>query len=179
MMLWSDVHYAEQPLSDPRLEAYLAALRPLYANGRVLLRCFQPTDTVAFHSASRHDLRGFDHLLSAFLCAPTVQIFLSELHIPSPLKLPDYYYYSAYELEGALIMTLVQGGAYKRFAGAEDEARRLSRDFVTAIGHEHAQVFKILGAWTDWFCDVAWDSSFVILDAQRMRWWILCMTDTD
>ncbi len=179
MMLWSDVHYAEQPLTDARLEAYVAALRPLYANGRVLLRCFQPTDTVAFHSASRHDLRGLDHLLSAFLSAPTIQVFLGELHIPSPLKLPAYHYYSVYEMEGALTVTLLRGGAYKRFAGTEDEARRLSREFVAAIGHEHAQVFKIVGAWTDWFYDVAWDSSFVIFDAQRMRWWILCMTDTD
>jgi hypothetical protein len=179
MMLWSDVHYAEQPLSDPRLEAYLTALRPLYANGRVLLRCFQPTDTVAFHSASQHDMRGLDHLLSAFLCAPTVQVFLSELQIPSPLKLPAYHYYTAYELEGALTVALLRGGAYQRFSGTEDEARLLSRQFVAAIGHDHAQVFKILGAWTGWFYDVAWDLSFVILDAQRMKWWILCMTDTD
>jgi hypothetical protein len=82
-------------------------------------------------------------------------------------------------MEGALTVTLLRGGAYKQFTGTEDEARRLSREFVTVIGHDHAQVFKIEGAWTDWFYDVAWDSSFVIYDAQCMRWWILCMTDTD
>jgi len=179
MMLWSDVHYAEQPLADPRLEAYLAALRPLYANGRVLLRCFQPTDTVAFHSASRHDLRGFDHLLSAFLGAPSIQVFLRELQIPSPLKLPTFHHYSAYEMEGALTITLLRGGAYQKFPGTVDEARRLSREFVTAIGHDYAQVFKLEGAWADWFYDVAWDSSFVVYDPQRMKWWVLCMTDTD
>jgi hypothetical protein len=179
MMLWSDVHYAEQPFTDARLTAYLEALRRLYGNGRVLLRCFQPTDTVAFHSARAHDSRGLDRLLSAFLGATTIQQFLGELHIPSPLKLPTYQYYSAYEMEGALTVALLQGGAYHKFLGPDDEARRLSREFVSAIGHDHAQVFKIAGAWTDWFYDVAWDLSFVILDPQRTRWWILCMTDTD
>jgi hypothetical protein len=87
-MLWSDVHYAEQPLADSRLEAYLAALRPLYANGRVLLRCFQPTDTVVFHSASRHDLRGLDHLLSAFLSAPTIQVYLASFIFHRPRSCP-------------------------------------------------------------------------------------------
>lgn len=82
-------------------------------------------------------------------------------------------------MEGALTVALLRGGACRKFAGTEDEARQLSREFVAAIGHDHAQVCKILGAWTDWFYDVAWDASFVILDAQRMRWWILCMTDTD
>jgi hypothetical protein len=179
MMLWSDVHYAEQPLADARLTAYLEALRQIYANGRVLLRCFQPTDTAAFHSASHYGLRGLDHVLSAFLGAPTIQVYLSELHIPSPLKLPAYQCYSAYEMEGALTVALLQGGAYHKFLGPEDEARQLSREFVAAIGRDHTQVFKIEGAWTDWFYDIAWDLSFVILDAGHMRWWILCMTDTD
>ncbi len=87
--------------------------------------------------------------------------------------------YSAYEMEGALTATLLQGGAYDRFPGTEDEARVLSRQFMTAIGHDQAQVFKILGAWTHWFGDIAWDASFIVLDMQRMRWWVLCMTDTD
>jgi hypothetical protein len=65
------------------------------------------------------------------------------------------------------------------FPGTEDKARRLSREFVAAIGHDYTQVFSIEGAWTGWFLDVAWDSSFVVYDPQRMRWWILCMTDTD
>ncbi|MBN9692008.1 MAG: hypothetical protein J0M24_17335 [Verrucomicrobia bacterium] len=179
MMLWSDVHYAEQPLTDARLEAYLAALRPLYPNGRVLLRCFQPTDAAAFHSASRHDWRGRDHLLSSFLNAPSIRAFLGELQIPSPLRLPAFHCYSAYEMEGTLTVTLLRGGAYQMFPGTEDKARRLSREFVAAIGHDYTQVFSIEGAWTGWFLDVAWDSSFVVYDPQGMRWWILCLTDTD
>jgi hypothetical protein len=179
MMQWSDVHYAEHPLADPRLDAYLATLRNLYSNGRVLLRCFQPTDTVAFHNARAHDRGAFDHLLDAFLRAPTIQVYLSELRIPSPLKLPAFHCYSSYEMEGALTLVLLRGGAYQKFAGTEDEARNLARQFVAVIGHDQAQVFKILGGWTPWFYDVAWDSSFVILDTRRSRWWILCMTDTD
>jgi hypothetical protein len=179
MTLWSNVHYAEQPLVDSRLQAYLEALRPLYVNGRVLLRCFQPTDSGAFLSASRSDLRGLDYLLAAFLGAPTIQELLGELRIPAPLKLPRYHFYSAYEMEGALTVALLRGGAYRQYSGTEDEARQLSREFVTAIGHNYPQVFKIEGAWTGWFYDVAWDTSFLVYDPQHMRWWVLCMTDTD
>jgi len=179
-MLWSKVHYSEQPVTDPRLNAYLSELTPLYVNGRVLFRCFQPTDSAAFQAASRHDLRGLDHLLTSFLSAPTVRLALTELQLPSKFKgSPPFHYYSAFEMEGALTVALLRGGAYKRFAGSEDEARRLARGFVSAIGHDYAEVFKITAAWTDWFYDVAWDSSFVVLSQQQLKWWVLCMTDTD
>lgn len=50
---------------------------------------------------------------------------------------------------------------------------------MNAIGHEYTEVFKIIGAWTPWFYDVAWDPSFVIFNRPQMKFWILCMTDTD
>jgi len=180
-MLWSDVHYTDCEIRDPRADAFLAAIRNLYANGRVLFRCFQPTVTEAFRSAADFDRHDLAHRLRAFLVAPTIRAMLKELELP-PLSetLPGFHYCSAYEMEGALVATLLRGGAYNKFPGTEDEARRLARDFVSVIGHQHSEVFEIVEeAWTSWFYNVAWDLSFVVLNSRQLRWWILCMTDTD
>jgi hypothetical protein len=65
---------------------------------------------------------------------------------------------------------------------SEDEARRISRAFVDVLLGNHRRSSTVLaldGAWTPWFYDVAWDSSYVILDPAASAWWTLFMTDTD
>jgi hypothetical protein len=32
--------------------------------------------------------------------------------------------------------------------------------------------------WTPWFCDIAWDSTYVLQDQRAKRFVLLCMTDT-
>ena len=100
-----------------------------------------------FQNACRHDLSGLDNFITAFLSASSVQTIIDELQLPLIVRnTPNYHYHSTYEMEGALTVSLLQGGAYKKFAGSEEKARRLARDFVNVIGHEHTEVFKIVGA---------------------------------
>jgi hypothetical protein len=33
--------------------------------------------------------------------------------------------------------------------------------------------------WSPWFCDIAWDATFVIPDYEEKRFVLLCTTDTD
>ncbi len=94
----------------------------------------------------------------------------------------NYSWQGAFEFEGALTQTLLAGGAYTRFKGTEDDARALSRNFIEAIlpdGRLSASVYKIDGAWTDWYYDVAWGKTFIIYDRVGCRWSIFCATDTD
>jgi hypothetical protein len=57
----------------------------------------------------------------------------------------------------------------------------MSREFVDALAGERLQtaVWRIDEPWTDWFYDVAWDSTFVVQQLQVRRWALLCVTDTD
>jgi hypothetical protein len=80
-----------------------------------------------------------------------------------------------------LTHALVAGGAYGGGV-PEEAARQLSRAFVASCFNDHhlsVTVFAIRGAWTDWFYDVAWDSSYLCVDPLAARWTCLFFTDTD
>jgi hypothetical protein len=179
---WDQVQYVTGSLEGPRTEALIGALRSAYANGDALLFRFIPTDAEAFDLAARHDLRGLDHMLAAFLRAPSVQVALAEIELAScPTFPPSYHSIGAFELEGALTHALIRGGAY-RGGVPEEAARKLSRDFVEACFQDHRRgitVFVIHGAWTRWFHDVAWDMTYIAYDPGGRNWTCLVATDTD
>jgi len=96
--------------------------------------------------------------------------------------MPQYNWYGTYELEGAITHLLLVGGAYRNAGLSEEQARGLSRAFVDAlVGNARLQtsVYRISGAWTDWFHDIAWDATFVIYRPVARRWTLFCATDTD
>ena len=179
-MSWAEVQYEEVKITDGRLESYLTTLRKLYANGQVLLYCFQPVDTEMFDEAHRQDNRqGFEYLLGSFINNASVIANLDTIKLATKTDLiPKYDILSAFEMEGSLTHLLLRGGAYINFTH-EEEARKLARAFMELLGHDYSQVFRITGAWTDWFFDVAWDMTFIVFNPVRRNWWILCMTNTD
>jgi hypothetical protein len=182
-MGWPDVDYKLAPSDDPRLEAVTNAVHASHVNGDAILRIFLPTSDVAFDTAARSDLQGIDHLLRCFLEARSVRDAIPDLKIPYPLTpLPQYTWYGTYEFEGAVTHLLLVGGAYESAGLSEDQARSMSRAFVDAlVGSARLQssVYRISGAWTEWFYDIAWDATFVVYQPVARRWALFCATDTD
>ena len=182
-MSWHDVEYRLEDYQDDRLNTAVRALERTHANGGVLLRCFHPLIGERFGKAYQQDLRGDEHWLRCFLECETVRNQISELKIPHPLgDVPQFTTYGAYEFEGALISLLLRGGAYVKSSLTENDARTFARDFVDAVVgdyRDYVTVFRVDGAWTDWFCDVAWDATFIVLNPVAKCWWLFCVTDTD
>jgi hypothetical protein len=178
-MPWAEVQYEEVKINDSRLESYLTTLRKLYANGQVLLYCFQPVDIAIFDEAQHQDRQGFEYLLASFMNNPSVVANLEDIKLRTKtVSLPKHDILSSFEMEGSLTHLLLRGGAYINFPH-EEEARKLSRAFMESLGHDHSQVFRITGAWTYWFFDIAWDTTFIVFNSVQRKWWWLCMTDTD
>jgi len=182
-MGWRDVEYDLAAIDDPRLLEVKRLVEASHTNGGVILCVFQPTSDAVFETAARSDLQGIDHLLRCFLEASSVRDAVPDLKIPYPLApMPQYTWYGTYEFEGAVTQLLLVGGAYTSAGFGEERARTLSRAFVDAlVGNARFQtsVYRISGAWTEWFFDIAWDATFVIYQPVARRWTLFCATDTD
>jgi len=182
-MGWGDVEYELVPTDDLPLRAVAQVLQASHVNGGAILRVFQPTSDAAFDAAARSDLQGTDHLFRCFLEARSVREAIPELRIPYPLTpMPKHTWYGTYEFEGAVTHLLLVGGVYKSAGLSEEQARSMSRAFVDAlVGNARLQtsVYRISGAWTEWFFDIAWDSTFVVYQPVARRWALFCVTDTD
>ncbi len=182
-MRWRDVEYRLDDFHDERLNTVVRALETTHVNGGVLLRCFRPLLGSRFGEAHQQDLHGVEHRLRCFLECETVRTLIPELKIPNLHgDLPQFTTYGAYEFEGALIPLLLRGGAYVKPSLTEKDARTFARGFVDAMvgdRRDYVSVFRIDGAWTDWFCDVAWDATFVVFNPAAKCWWLFCVTDTD
>jgi hypothetical protein len=182
-MTWRDVEYRLEDFHDDRLDTVVRAIETTHVNGGVLLRRFRPLLGSRFGEAHQQDRRGVDHWLRCFLECETVRRLIPELKIPYPLgELPQFTAYGPYEFEGALVSLLLRGGAYVNSSLSEHDARTFARGFVDAMVGDHrghTTAFRIDGAWTDWFCDVAWDATFIVLDSVAQSWWLFCVTDTD
>jgi hypothetical protein len=181
-MTWEKVIYKAVEVSDPACLELIEALKTLYINGGVILKCFEPENLDVFKRARFK--QSLEHLPKTFLLSSSVMNILAEeiqLTEQDVLSL-KYSWYSTFEFEGALIHSLLTGGAYDHFKGSEDKARDLARKFVEALIPKErlsARVFRIEGAWTAWYYDIAWDTTFMIYDEVGHKCWLLCITDTD
>jgi hypothetical protein len=76
----------------------------------------------------------------------------------------------------------VHGGAYEKFTGTSVEAKQLGSAFVDAVvgaRHEQFHVYLSHRAWSPWFFDLAWDSTYLLVDDADKAITLLCITDTD
>jgi len=178
-----DLTYEVEPLADERLQEVVSLLEQAYVNGGVLLRLLYPTDEAAYDSAWWVNSGARERGLWTFLANRSVREAVHELEIPLPLGvLPEFNCYSGYEFEGAITRLLLIGGAYTGSSLSEDSARAMSRAFVDALVGEHrgtAIVYHLKDAWTPWFYDIAWDSTFLVNVPPLRRVAVFCTTDTD
>lgn len=183
-MTWKNIKYQSVEFPHLAILKYIDALKDLYGNGDVFIGFFEPLNVGLFKQAQFIGPISLDQILKTFLLSNSVMPVLSK-EIKATEKDVQSLIFSwqgAFEFEGALTQTLLAGGAYVRFKGTEEDARKLSRDLVDAIlpdGRLSAVVFRIDGAWTDWYYDVAWDKTFVVYDRAGCKWIVFCATDTD
>ena len=88
----------------------------------------------------------------------------------------------ALRAQGEIALLIRSNGAYRNSDVKPDDARAMSRSFVDVLSDgtpESLLAYRTHEFWADWFCDVAWDVTLVVLDASRRRWWLVCVTDTD
>jgi hypothetical protein len=184
---WTTVRWESVPVSDPAVDRYLEQVQATHVNGGYLFgrwRATRYSDVTAWFAArNRHD--EYETLRLLF-DADVVRSDLAELKIPRELKrIPGKLkeqWAGALCLDGILAGVIVSGGAYRQFDGTATQAKVLAGRAVDALVQERYEDFRLdttHRAWTPWFHDIAWDSTYVLTDRANAEITVLCITDTD
>ena len=182
--MWRELQIQPIPFQHPALDQLLESLQATHINGGAEFAMFQVSEHPVLHwfvSRNRVDeITFFDQ----FLTVPAVIQALPSLDIKNPLASPlDLTgYTSAFTFDGELARTLVQGGAYERFKGTAGEAKAIGVQFCDALfgdRYDEIQMYSCHDAWSDWFADVAWDTTWFGIDKRNHYIWLLYVTDTD
>ncbi len=156
----------------PKAQPVVNALRDAYLNGGVILATFSCRSMKDYDSAQDE--------LRAFLDSPGVRRALHFLKIPHGLTpLPTHSLISSITLQSDVTSMLQRGGAYTR--GVEGNSQKLAASFCGGIlgDRQEIRLFRVDGAWSPWFYDVAWDYTCIMKIPSHKRWVVFCCTDTD
>jgi len=85
-------------------------------------------------------------------------------------------------LDGSIAAQILWGGAYEGFKERPVIAKQLAVNvcqYMFQNRYEDIKVFESYRPWTDWFYDVAWDVTWMVLDSREQKMWFICATDTD
>ncbi len=186
---WQYAEFKERIINEIELEGYVQAVRSLYVNGGMILKCFDIPYSVGldyyFHVLTKHfDKTTF--FINLFL-SESVKWSIPEYKLNEGLVyLPQFKLDASFNDRDCAFQTfknvLINGGAYRSFNGSEEVANILANNFCEKVFEEdfdNILVFSTYECWNDWFYDVAWDYSWVIINRNSYKLWIIGITDTD
>jgi len=102
---------------------------------------------------------------------------LPDLQTPEKLIEPlTLEHLDTFNFEASLIRELVVGGISQKFNLKRRDARLVASEFIEAFPHERV-VFSET-PWTPWFAGLA-DGTWIGLNPNKQRVWLLCVTDGD
>lgn len=181
--MWDEISFTPVGYQEPAIDQVLQILRETRINGNAMMVCFDVSVHPVFDwFTSRNRLEEID-FFSHFLTHPSIIEQFPGLEVnAAQLANATFSWGSAFTLDGELAELMVGGGAYKEFEGSPAQAKKLGQQFCQAIFGERyleIQIYQTNDAWSDWFFNIAWDSTYIILDKRYRRIWLLCTTDFD
>lgn len=184
---WASVKWEVSSINEPDLDLYVDELAAVMTNGGVQLGRWKAVEysDVTHWFMSRNRLEEYELHRLLFSSASFSQL-LPELQVPTKLdRVPGSLaeqWAGALTLDGTLAGLLVSGGAYEKFDRATVEAKEIAARATHALLQDRFDDFRVdvsHSAWTPWFCDIAWDSTYVLTDARHAEVTVLCVTDSD
>lgn len=184
---WVSLRWEARPLNKLAVDRYLAEIARTHVNGGYLIGRWKAVaySDVTQWFISRNRLDEYELFRELF----SSQVFneqLPELLVPEELeRVPaglKEQWSGALTLDGAWAGKIVSGGAYESFDGTAAEAKRLAAAAADALIEDRFEDFRVdvtHEAWTPWFADVAWDTTYVLTDMRNAELTVLCVTDTD
>lgn len=181
--MWRSLDFPSHTGSYPRTDEYVAALRERFSNGSVLFHSFSiPVDPVFdwyFERNRLHECNFFER----FWRTPTPAAAIP--HQPASLNYYEmslFQWTTAFHLGADLSSLLFSGGAFSRSSGYGQEARRVGEAAAAELlagDYEETLFFHCHSAWSDFFMDVAWDYTAVIVSKPLRLVHTILATDTD
>lgn len=184
--MWESIDFPEHEWPHPAVDEYVSALRSEYANGSVLFRSFHLTSHPVldwYLVRQLHDVAFFERFWSA----------------PSPARFfrpadPTLNYFAAYgplcvfgqgspfHLAGDLAAVHFSGGAYSPIHGVGLRSKGLGDSAAYELlrdDYEQTLCYTSGIRWSDFFMDVAWDHTIIVISRVRRLIHCLLATDTD
>ena len=170
------------PLESPAVDNLIQAINKAFSNvGGHLVKFSFANDADLKETASKNEFyqdRFFDSL---FKSAEFISV-LPDLKPSAAFDDIRWNEVSAFTLAGQWAQALMYGGAVASFPGKGKEAKKLCEDvadFIFDERYEDIMAYRTDDAWSDWFHDVAWDYSWLVIDKANSLAWVLVITDTD
>src|SRR5215472_13385087 len=159
---------------SPAIDELVHELRDTHVNGGAFFARFSfPIHPVIEWFLSRSafgELGFFEHLLTS----DTLRNALPELKAPATLQPINWEWWSPYLLGGDWARTLMSGGAYIKFKKGARAAKELGDRVCSDLfgdRFEEVMIFRSGQPWSEWFCGVAWDMTWLGLDKRESRIW--------
>ncbi len=161
--------------------AYAEALATEYGNGTVLFAEFDLELAMpVFQMAAHYENWKYSQFLERFWLVPGVGTRIPRLGDCSP-DAGVFEPVDVFELASFLAKTLHTGGAYTRSPNSTTRAFALGTAFAQELleSEPGAAAYIAYVAWCEFFLDVAWDCTVVVVSPQAKRVKVLLATDTD
>ncbi|HVX46255.1 MAG TPA: hypothetical protein VHC49_20350 [Mycobacteriales bacterium] len=180
----SRIRFTPASVNSPAALSLIDTFRSLFVNGGAHIAAFtvDQVDDAAhwFFSRNRFDEYGFiDLLLTSDALVTAIPDLLP---VRSDPMAAEFVSASPLTFDGSLAGSLVWGGPYRSFDGSHADAKRagvaVSAELI-GDRYEDFQIDQSHGAWSEWFCGIAWDRTWILTDCRNERVTPICITDTD
>lgn len=180
-LMWETLQVTRLGSHSRSISEYIDHLKKYYTNGTVKYECFKLGESeVLDWYCSRNQLKELLFFLKVWKL-PTINKTLKITKIDEDSnRLFDLS--SPFLLGGSLAWVLDNGGAYDKPAWGGSRSKKLGEQAAMALiedDYENCLVFGSRNAWCGFFCDVAWDSTWVVLNKTKRLLHVLMATDTD
>ena len=183
--MWEEIDFPRlTDQSYPNVIAYIQALEQVYVNGSVEFSTFvMPAHATFDWYCSRGAFHGMAFFPNFWLVPSVKQTFPFELKPDINLSAADVFVcIETSTLGETLASALTYGGAYQTHAAGPLDAKvkgdAAAKELIGAHGAQ-VQVYTCNLAWCDFFWDVLWDWTWVIIDPAARRIHLICTTDSD
>jgi hypothetical protein len=179
--MWKSLEFAPDDAIYPLTKAYVSALEATYA--KVLHLPFRvPNHPIYDWYASRnqfHEMGFFERFWSTPLVSTCLPQTLKSVNF---FSLEIFKGCSPFMLAGGLACCLAEGGAYGVNRPNAMDAKRLGdgvADEWIQSRYDSSLLYIANSAWSDYFYDVAWDYTWVLINKSVGTIHVILATDTD
>jgi hypothetical protein len=169
--------------NEEKIVRLIDALRTAYSNGGALFAKFTLSDKDLLRQHASHSGWQDSNLIDWFLRSPSLAQALPDLqHKVNGRTSIAFDLVNPFLMIGEVASCVFFGGAYRSASVSASDALSLSLGFCDVIfdsRFDDVRVFRTYGGWSDWFCRIAWDKTWVIFDKAEWTISLLCVTDMD
>ena len=181
--MWATIDFPLICEPFPFIEKYALELRALYSNGEVRHQAFRIPEHSTFDWYLFRKIVHESGFFEKFWKCKT-------LREAFPDSLKDFNFYSQqtfeisspFNLGGSLGWTLACGGAYDGFKREGALAKRLGEEAAFEMlgsNYDDSAVYVSFAPWSEFFHNVAWDYTWIVINRRLSAIHVLVATDTD